>query len=346
MLRTYDVHNPLLTSCDTLMGSLEAAEEAGIDISEALKSNGIAPDLLVSPKGFLTFHQAVNFLNEVANNCDCPHFGFLVGKHQPALQFGSLAQLSKLSANLLSAIEIGNQYSLLNSEVSLWDLKQENGYAMLLRHSRVAYEGSLIQFHTLAVTLIFNALKNLIGGNWRASSIAFTHAQPKSRKLLDQYFGSPVDFNQDFNGVVFPEEHLQYEIKTADEELLAIVKSHLDSVSGGSHQLDADIATNVHHHIIRHLGTNLCNLESVARLLGHSPRMLQLELQKQNITFRQLLGDVRQEVAEHYLRSSTIVFSDLADILGYRNVSAFSRAFKKASGTSPEKWKRLLQEDN
>ena len=346
MLRAYDVHTPLLTSCDTLMGSLEAANVAEIDLTEPLRSNGISPELLVSPKGFLSFHQAVNFLNEVANNWDCPHFGFLVGKHQPPLQFGPMAQLSKLSANVLNAIEIGSQYSLLNSEVSLWELKRENGYAMLVRHNRVSYKGSLVQFHTLAVTLVFKALKSLIGDNWKASTISFTHAQPKSKKLFEQFFGSPVSFNQDFNGVVFPEEHLQFEIKTADKELLAIIKSHLDSVGSRRHQLDEDIVTKVHHHIIKNIGTNLCNLESIAQLLNHSPRMLQLELQKQSVTFRQMLIDVRQEVAEHYLRSSTIAFADLADILGYRNVSAFSRAFKNSSGTSPDQWKRLLFRDN
>ena len=340
MLRAYDVHNPLLTSSETLLGSLEAAQEIGANLTGPLSSNGIPSELLVSPKGFLTFHQVVNFLNDVATGFSCPHFGFLVGRHQPALRFGPMAQLPRFSSTLGEAIENALQYSLLNSEVSLWELKREDGYASLVRHSRVSYEGSLVQLHTLTVTVVFKALKSLGGGNWRASSICFTHEEPEAGKLYSRYFGSPVEFNQDFNGVVFPEELLQIPIQSADNELLAIVKSYLDSLST-DYQLHDDVATKVHHHIKQSLGTNLCNLESIAVQLDQRPRTLQRELLKHGVTFRELLGEVRQDVAEHYLRSSSIPLVDLADILGYRNVSAFSRAFKNTCGTSPEHWKRV-----
>jgi AraC-like DNA-binding protein len=45
------------------------------------------------------------------------------------------------------------------------------------------------------------------------------------------------------------------------------------------------------------------------------------------------------EVAEQYLQSSAIPLAELAEILGYRNRSAFSRAFKNSRGESPERWK-------
>ena len=339
LLKAYDIHNPLLISSEALLGSLEAAKEAGIDITESLWSNGIPMELLIQPKGFIAFHQAVNFLNDIATKHDCPHFGFLVGKHQPPLRFGAMGQVAKLSANLHRAIENAIRYNLMYSEVSLWKLRRENGHAMLIRHNRVPYDHSLVQLHDLAVTLTFKALKMLGGGKWRASSISLIRTQPEAASLYEQYFGSPVDFNQGFNSVIFPEKYLQLKISTADEELLTIVKSSLDSVNEGRYQMGDDIATKVYHHIRQSLGTNRCNLESISQLLGNSPRILQRELQIKGVTFRELLKNVRREVAEHYLRNSSIPLVDLAEILGYRNVSAFSRAFKNDHGMSPEQWK-------
>ena len=338
-LRTYDIHNPLLTSSETLLGCLEAAQEIGVDLTNALSTHGIQAESLVSPKGFLAFHQVANFLNHVASEFNYPDFGFLVGKHQPALQFGPMAQLPKLSSNLNEAIQNALQYSLSNSEVSLWELKPEDGFASLVRHNRVSYDGHLTQLHTLAVTVTFNAMRSIAGKHWQASTVNFTHDAPEDVNPYIRYFGCSVNFNQDFNGIVFPESLLQIPLQTSDPELLAIVKRYLDSVNIG-YQLHDDMATKVQHHIKRNLGANLCNLESIAQQLDQQPRTLQRELRKHGVTFRELLAEVRQDVAEHYLRSSGIHLADLADILGYRNVSAFSRAFKNACGMSPEHWKR------
>lgn len=336
--RAYDFHNPLLTASETLSGSWEAAREAGIDITDSLRSCGIPPGSLVSPKGYLPYHRVINFLNDVADRFDCPEFGFLVGKHQAPLRYGPAAQLPKLCADISQAIDVAKRYSLLTSEMSVWELEREDRYAILKRRERVSYHSSLVQIYTLTVTVIFKALQLVGGSDWRTTSISFTHSQPKYGKSMERFFGCPVDYNCAFNGITFPEEGLSHPIASADENLLAVAMNHLDSTKAG-YQLNDDLATKVLHHIKQSLGTTLCNLESIAQLLDQNPRTLQRELQKHGVTFRSLLSEVRQDVALHYLRSSDIALIDLADILGYRNVSAFSRAFKNNCGQSPDHWR-------
>jgi AraC-like DNA-binding protein len=62
-------------------------------------------------------------------------------------------------------------------------------------------------------------------------------------------------------------------------------------------------------------------------------------LAKHEVNFTQLLLDIRMEVAEQYLQNSTNTLEELSGILGYRNRSAFSRAFKRSHGESPEQWR-------
>jgi AraC-like DNA-binding protein len=69
------------------------------------------------------------------------------------------------------------------------------------------------------------------------------------------------------------------------------------------------------------------------------PRTLQRALAKHEVNFTQLLSKTRMEVAEQYLQDSTIPLEELSGILGYRNRSAFSRAFKRSHGESPEQWR-------
>ena len=339
MLKTaYDFRNPLLTAAEVLLGVLEAGREAGIDLTDSLRACDIPPGLISSPKGYLPYHQVVNFLNDVAGRFDCPEFGFLAGTHQPPMRFGPSGQLPKHCANIKQGIELAIRYNLLNSEVSLWELECEEGHASLRRRERVSYSGSSVQIHTLAVTSVFKGLPLLGGSDWRTTSISFTHSQTKSRKSMERFFECPVNYDCDFNGITFPEECLKIPIASADESLLAVAMSYFDSIKK-NYPPDDDLASKILHHIKQSLGTTRCNLVGVAQLLGQNPRTLQRELQKHGVTFRSLLSEVRQDLAQHYLRSSNIALIELADLLGYRNVSAFSRAFKNHCGQAPDHWR-------
>lgn len=334
----YDFDRPKLISADVLLGSLEAAEELGIDLGPSLASNQMERDLLVSPKGFLPLHTVVRFLNDVAERYDCPDFGFHVARHHPPLQFGLTGQLLKFAATLGQALDDSLRFGRLYSEVSQWRLEEADGYASLLRYSRVNYPGSLLQYHLLAVTMVFKAVAYVSEGRFAASQIGFTHAAPSKRTNYQRYFGAPVNFNHSFNGFVFPVEYMNYPRSSADDELYRIIKSYLESQESRQ-PAKRDLISTVQHHIRRTLGSQSCNLESIAQLMSQSPRSLQRDLASQEVTFRQLLMAVRQEIAEHYIRHSTITLAELADLLGYRNASAFSRAFKQQTGKSPQSWK-------
>jgi AraC-like DNA-binding protein len=339
MRRAYDPHNPALLRSETLLGSLEAAAEIGIDLSASLAASGIAAEQLGSPRGFLAFHRVIHFLEDVATRCDCPQFGFLVGKHQPPLRFGVLGRFLRLAPNLGSAFAAGVDYSWVTSQESLWHLRREGGLAHLTRRSRVSFDGPTEQLHTLSITVLFKALTMLSGGHAQPSYVTFAHAEPRASELYRRFFKSPVYFDMESDAIVLPERCLRLPIETADPELFPIVRSHLDSMRA-AHSPDDPVTTKVYRHIGKSLGTTFCNLESVAQLLDQHPRTLQRELNRAGVSFRQLLLDVRQEQAERYLRASNISLAQLADFLGYRNVSAFSRAFKGNCGLSPGEWRQ------
>jgi AraC-like DNA-binding protein len=53
----------------------------------------------------------------------------------------------------------------------------------------------------------------------------------------------------------------------------------------------------------------------------------------------------RMQVARQTLRSTVASLAQIADMVGYESEAAFSRAFKKAVGTSPGSWRRLSQKN-
>jgi AraC-like DNA-binding protein len=75
-------------------------------------------------------------------------------------------------------------------------------------------------------------------------------------------------------------------------------------------------------------------------MLSLAPRTLQRQLHRRGTSFKELLEEVRSEAARRYLSESQLQLSQLAAILGYSELSAFSRVFRRWHGRSPQQWQR------
>jgi AraC-like DNA-binding protein len=77
------------------------------------------------------------------------------------------------------------------------------------------------------------------------------------------------------------------------------------------------------------------NLTRVAKKMAMSPRTLQRQLKEQGMEFKDLVDDTRRRFAQSYLRSRRNTLTEIAFLLGYSEASAFNRAFKRWTGTTP-----------
>lgn len=330
---------PLKMSAQILLGSQDAASELGIDLIPSLEIAGIEPDQLTTADQFIPVESVNRFFNDVAARSGCDHFGFLVAIKQPPNRFARVGQLVKFAGTLGVAIEDALRFSLLNSEYSAWYLEQDDQYAALVRKTNVRLPESTRQLTTLAVTLVYKALHALSAGKLNFVQIHLTSGTPMNRARMESYFEVPVLFNQVHNAIVFDRRDLQLTIPTADAQVYELIKQQLTSiadVSGGQKSFEAHVV----HEIKRSLGSRYDTLAFVSKQLGLHPRRLQRDLKARGTSFQILLKRVKIETAMDYLQQSDISVSELSDFLGYQNVSAFSRAFRRDVGISPIAWKQ------
>lgn len=85
----------------------------------------------------------------------------------------------------------------------------------------------------------------------------------------------------------------------------------------------------------RELETTAPSVGAVARALGTSPRTLQRRLGERGLSFRDVVEQVRERHARVYLANADLSIAEIAQRLGYAEVSAFLRAFKRWTGTTP-----------
>lgn len=78
----------------------------------------------------------------------------------------------------------------------------------------------------------------------------------------------------------------------------------------------------------------------VADELGISERTLRRRLAEEQISFRDITDEVRNQLARTYLGESNLTVSDVSDLLGYHDPSTFRRAFRKWNGVTPGVYRR------
>jgi len=84
------------------------------------------------------------------------------------------------------------------------------------------------------------------------------------------------------------------------------------------------------------------NLEGTAEELGLSKSTLKRRLGRMNTSYREISEQVRFELARQMLLNSEIPIIEIAIDLGYEHPANFSRAFKRLSGMTPNKFRSTI----
>ena len=98
------------------------------------------------------------------------------------------------------------------------------------------------------------------------------------------------------------------------------------------------------HHVRRVVASSLrsgdINIEHIAMRLGTSARTIQRRLQERGRSFKDLVAETRLALSRRYLANSSLSLTETAFLLGYSELSAFSRAFRRWTGVSALEFRR------
>ena len=105
---------------------------------------------------------------------------------------------------------------------------------------------------------------------------------------------------------------------------------------------EENLSTRIRHIILRVPG-EFPDEAAVADALALSGRTLRRQLGKLGTSYRQLLDQVRSDLAQQYLANSSLSVEQVALLLGYTETTNFRRAFKRWLGVSPRDYRQGLK---
>ena len=174
--------------------------------------------------------------------------------------------------------------------------------------------------------------------------VALQRPSPEDSTPFCSFFRCPVYFDQ-------PENHLLFTSKEMDERLPSgnkvLAQMNDQIIIDYLAQLEPEsIIEKTKQIIIGQLPSGKVTDESVATTLNLSRRTLHRRLHENQTTFRLILNDIRHHLADQYIRDNRLNFKEISYLLGFSEMSAFSRAFKRWTGKSPTRYRHQIYQEN
>lgn len=179
-------------------------------------------------------------------------------------------------------------------------------------------------------------MRALCGESWAPSEMLFSQSRPKDIKPYESFFRSPLIFEADENALVFPEHWLHHPLPYPDKKQHDITVKRLNTIEAG---MGIDLLEEMRSIIRPLIVSQSCKVEQIASILSMHPRTLNRRLKDLNTSFRELVGEIRYEIAKQMLRDEAISILKVSNILAYADASEFTRAFKRWSGMTPSAWR-------
>jgi len=310
--------------------------ELGHDPEPVFSGLGFRTAEFSSPDNLVPYLPASRLLARCVQRTGATDLGLMLGERAHPGHLGLPGYL------LLSAPDVGTALRDLLAYLKLHD---QGGIPTLMsdrEFTRLGYSivqpgaEAVEQIGDLALVMVCKIMRALCGPDWNPTEALFLHGPPANPLHHRHIFRAPLRFESGENALVFPTRWLAH-LPVSGNPLL---HAHLEQEARTLQlQRVANLSESLRPLVRRTLLDGHCVAGAVARQLGMHERTLHRHLRAEGTSFRQELESGRRTLGLQLLENTRLPLEEIALALCYTNASAFCRAFKRWTGTTPGRWR-------
>jgi AraC-like DNA-binding protein len=311
----------------------------GHDSSAFLNAHGVDPTIFRNPDARLPHAVAISLWQAACRLTNDSNLGLHVAEGIRAGVYGALDYAVRTCETLGEGLRRLSRYHRFLHDVAETTLTVDRERAILSHHLPLPGGAPRpVSECVLAGWLLTS--RQAIGLNWIPLEVRFPHSVPDDISEQRRVCGCKLQFECKRSELVFGREVLDAPLVKADAALQAILETQvvavIEKLPKGEATTDA-----VRRHLAGELGKGQPTLEQIAPRLHMSPRTLHRRLEDEGTSFRQVLSEVRRELASRHLMERRLAIGEIAFLLGFSEPSAFHRAFKRWTGHAPLTYREL-----
>jgi AraC-like DNA-binding protein len=336
--RTPAGHEPF-SALPTATGSLARlayarAGAAGIGLKPLLRQAGITAREIEDRRLRLTVHRQIRFLNAAATVLRDELLGFRLAPSAQLRELGLVYYVAASSEVLGDALRRVARYCSIVNEglrvryVEGRDLRIAFAYDGVPRH----LDRHQIEF---SMALLVRLCQQLTGVALVPIRVRLAHHREAAGSGMSTYFGSDIGFSARADELTFAAAVRNLPVVSADPYLNELLVAHCEEALSRRPEKRNSFRSAIENAIAPLLPHGKARAGEIAKRLGLSQRTLARRLAAEDLTFSEILEDLRRRLAGHYLADRGLSISRIAWLLGYREISAFTHAFKRWTGRTP-----------
>lgn len=319
----------------------EVLTETGIDWRPLAAGAGIDQATVDDPQGLVSGMSELRFQQAFAiATSHVPGLWFRTGLRYRALTFGPLGLMALASARLDTALPrfFGSLQDLTYS-FAPYEIQNEDGELRCIFGNGEGLASGFREF-TLERDLAGGTmlLYDLMQGPFPLDRIETSLARPPNWREWEDALGTSLVFGAAGNRWVFLPGSGAWRLPLASQLLESTYTQVCVEVINRAYSAD-DFVEKVSAVVLGPSGAKRAG--DVAQLLGLSERTFHRRLSERQLTYGDLVRQVRERVARELLETSTLTIDQISEFLGYAEQASFSHAFKRWTGVSPLQYRRL-----
>jgi AraC-like DNA-binding protein len=282
-----------------------------------------------------TVHDLLRMAVELTQD---PDLGLKAARELTPGDHGALEYAARSASTWRDTLLCVARYTRLLNDALRYSLKEDGQWAHIQLESSVEMPRTAADFQSAA----FHVSSRFL---WPPSSVpnftvSFMHARPENVQEYERTFGPcALHFEAPWSGFTIPRSYLDQPVVSADPKLHALIRSHAEALLAELPRAKS-VTEKVRELVADELAGGSPSISRVANNLNMTTRTLARRLEEEDTTFRQLVDDLRQRLAIRYVGDSELPLSEVAFLLGFSQLAAFHRAFKRWTQHTPLDYRR------
>ncbi len=330
----------LTIAAGSVRALLELAVSKGASRKALAERSRIDPAQLQDPDNRIPFAKYVALMRAGKELCHDPALALHFGEAFDFAEISVVGLIGRASETMAEGFAQFNRYARLAVEVEVdggdtadrIQLRRSAGQLWVVDTRKNPNDFPELTETTFARMVCTS--RRWFGEQQFVKAVHVTHAEPSYRAEYDRIFRMPVVFESDRNALLTDDAWLTHRNALSSRYVFGILSAHAEALLKS---LESSKTTRgrVESLLMPILHTGEASVDVIARELGLSRQTLFRKLKAEGVTFEKVLDELRHKLALHYLSGKKTSVNETAYLVGFSDPAAFSRAFKRWTGSSP-----------
>ncbi|KWV52976.1 transcriptional regulator [Bradyrhizobium macuxiense] len=301
---------------------------------------GLTAQEMDDPTTRLEVHSQIKILELAAEELGDEFLGFHLALGFDLREIGLVYYVIASSAQLADALRNCERYSKINNEGVRLHFCLDRTATITLNYINVDRWSDRHHLEFWLVTLV-RICRQVTDNQLAPRRLRVRHFRADPPAEFRTFFGTEVEFGADADEIIFSQSAASLPIVGRDPYLNKLLRRYAEEALASRPRDRATIRSNVERIVPQLLPHGRAKAPEVARELRMSPRTLSRKLGDEGVTFAKILDELRAALAKRYLSDGELPVSEIAWLLGYREVSSLTHAFGRWTGMTPRQFRSV-----